>query len=100
MVPQFAYDVRNIKELAAAIIDGKYRATTSKGSVNRELLTRSVDESLQVIGKYIIEESWFSKDNIIGVPQYIEDFMAVLGPKFVFLLEYGKPPPPIPRKGF
>ncbi|GFX05720.1 glutamate receptor ionotropic, delta-2 [Trichonephila clavipes] len=92
MVPQFAYDVRNIKELAAAILDGKYRATTSKGSVNGELLTRSVDESLQVIGKYIVEESWFTEDNIIGAPQYIEDFTAVLGPKLVFLLEYGEPP--------
>ncbi|GFX05737.1 glutamate receptor ionotropic, delta-2 [Trichonephila clavipes] len=92
MVPQFAHDVRNIKELAGAILDGEYKASTSKGSVDKELLTRSIDESLQVIGEYIIEESWFSEDNIVVAPKYIEDFTAVLGPRFFFLLEYGEPP--------
>ncbi|GFS28659.1 acetoacetyl-CoA synthetase [Nephila pilipes] len=92
MVPQYAYDVRNIKELAAAILDGKYKATTSKGSVDRDLLTESVDESLQVIGEHIFEVSWFSEDNIVVAPKYIEDFTAVLGPRFFFLLEYGEPP--------
>ncbi|GFQ95098.1 acetoacetyl-CoA synthetase [Trichonephila clavata] len=92
MVPQFAHDVRNIKELAAAILDGEYKASTSKGSVDKELLSRSIDESLQVIGEYIIEESWFSEDNIVVAPKYIKDFTAVLGPRFFFLLEYGELP--------
>ncbi|GIY63255.1 glutamate receptor ionotropic, delta-2 [Caerostris darwini] len=88
-------DVRNIKELASAIIAGRYKASFSKGSVDRELLTKSLDESLQIIGEHITEEDWLTGDSgnkIVVAPNTFDDFTAVLGPRFFFLLEYGEEP--------
>ncbi|KAG8198891.1 hypothetical protein JTE90_015105 [Oedothorax gibbosus] len=89
-VPLPDYGVRTIQELASAITAGKFRATTSLGSVDKELLKTSEDEALKIIGEHIIEEEWMS-NNIVEAPK-IKPSTAVLGPRFHFLLQYGEAP--------
>lgn len=83
--------VRTIKELAASITAGKYKVTTSLGSVDKELLNTSQDEALKIIANHITEEKWIS-DNIVEAPKNFKSSTAVLGPRFFFLLEYGEAP--------
>lgn len=90
-VPMQDHGVRTINELASAIIAGQYRATTSSGSVDKELLKTSEYAALRVIGEHIVEEEWLS-DNIVEAPKNFKKFTAVLGPRFFFQLEYGEAP--------
>ncbi|XP_055941762.1 glutamate receptor ionotropic, delta-2-like [Argiope bruennichi] len=91
-VPLYELDIRTIKDLADALREGRYTASYGEGSVDRELLMQSLDESLREIGKYIVPQNWLIDNNIVVAPTNISNYHAVFGPRFFFLLEYGEEP--------
>ncbi|GFU26535.1 lig_chan-Glu_bd domain-containing protein [Nephila pilipes] len=91
-VPLNENGIRTIKDLATAVSRGNYKCMTNKGSANIDMLNESVSEDLRLIKEYIIETDWFSTENAVIAPTDFEDNVAVLGPKWFFLLEYGESP--------
>ncbi|GFS74566.1 lig_chan-Glu_bd domain-containing protein [Trichonephila clavipes] len=84
--------ITTIKDLASAVSKGKYRCVTNKGSANIDMLNVSVNEDLRIIEKHTTEEDWFTPEDAVIAPTDFDDNVAVLGPKWFFLLEYGEPP--------
>ncbi|GBL76009.1 hypothetical protein AVEN_234323-1 [Araneus ventricosus] len=91
-VPMQANGVRTIKDLAAAASQGRYKVMTNRGSVNVEILSNSVNEDLRLITDHITEEDWLSTEDEIRAPVEIEENVAILGARWLFLLDYGEPP--------
>ncbi|KAG8199707.1 hypothetical protein JTE90_022156 [Oedothorax gibbosus] len=92
-VPTHENGIRTLRALSAAVAGGRYKCMTNLGSANVEFLAESPSRHLRVLGKNIIQMKWFSKSrNEVAAPAEIEEFEAILGPKWFFLLEYGEAP--------
>ncbi|GBM90977.1 hypothetical protein AVEN_226767-1 [Araneus ventricosus] len=91
-VPLREHGVRTVKQLATAISERKFRCLANRGNVAVSLLKDSVNEDLRTIGNNIIEKDWLTKDRTVKLPKHIEKFVALLGPRYYFHLEYGEEP--------
>ncbi|GIZ01608.1 acetoacetyl-CoA synthetase [Caerostris extrusa] len=80
----------------ADVAIGHLTITPSRQRISGQRIAyKSLDESLQIIGEHITEEDWLtggSGNKIVVAPSKFDDFTAVLGPRFFFLLEYGQEP--------
>ncbi|KAF8764466.1 glutamate receptor ionotropic, delta-2-like [Argiope bruennichi] len=91
-VPLREQGVRTVKQLATAISERRFRCQANRGNVGVSLLKGSVNEDLRLIGNSVIEKDWITKDKTVKLPKNIEKFVALLGPRYYFHLEYGEEP--------
>ncbi|KAG8178946.1 hypothetical protein JTE90_027825 [Oedothorax gibbosus] len=84
--------VTDIASLAKSVSAGKFKCMAHRGSFKIDMLKTSLNEDLQIIGRNIIEKDWFSKSRTVILPSNIDENIAVLGPRWMFHLEYGRKP--------
>ncbi|GIX99139.1 lig_chan-Glu_bd domain-containing protein [Caerostris darwini] len=91
-VPLQDHGIRTIKDLASAVSSGKFKVAINRGSTHKDILTSSINEDLQKISTHIVEEEYFSIEDGMIMPADIDDNIAILGPTWYFMLQYGEPP--------
>lgn len=90
--PVQEYGVADIDGLAKAVSAGTFKCMTHRGSVKIDMLTSSQNEALQIIGRNMIEKDWLSSSKTVIMPSEIDENVAVLGPRWLFHLQYGEEP--------
>ncbi|GFU29798.1 lig_chan-Glu_bd domain-containing protein, partial [Nephila pilipes] len=82
---------RTFEELSRAVLSGKYKCLTLKGSIDRQLLRKSENEYMIKMGEMIEKNDWeFSLGE--GVQDLLDDSVALITTKEAMRLFFGSPP--------
>ncbi|GFS37627.1 uncharacterized protein NPIL_314761 [Nephila pilipes] len=82
---------RTFEELSKAVLSGKYKCLTLKGSIDRQLLRKRENEYMVKIGEIIEKNAWeFSLEE--RLPDILNDRLALIISRGAMGLCFGSPP--------